>query len=177
MSQRSKRAGLVLIAVGLAVLLVVPSATGRQFTITGKLHSLDREFVDQDSKISMTVIVRNGKPRKLKNVSVTYSYDCDGYEGAEGVATASFARTIDINWKPGFGLQDSPDFDHREKIPDGPDPGTIRDGERSIEGQVTRRGRRAAGQIWLTFDNYMCGSMLGFFSAPLAEGPPRKSPR
>ena len=179
MSQRSKRAGVLLIAVGLAVLLVVPSATGRNVAITGKLHAQDGTFVDTNSSISMTVVVKRGKPRKLKNVSVTYSYECVGSTGTEstGTATAKFRKPIYIHWKPGSS-PDRVDFQHREIIPDSDDAGNTRDGERFIQGDVTRRGGRAWGQLSLTFDNYLCANQQSFYSAPLGSGvPPRGKTR
>ena len=164
----------MLVAVALAVLLVVPSATGRKVEITGKLHAEDGENVDKNSSISMTVVVRGGKPRKLKNVSVTYTAACDvGGELETRTAKATFAETIDINWKPGV-QSDRVDFRHRERFPDSDDAGNTRDGERFIQGDVTKRGRRATGQIFLTFDNYLCGNVLDHYSAPLRRGdPPR----
>ena len=173
-NQRSKRAGLLLIAVGLAVLLAVPSATAKNVTITGKLHAEGGDLVDQNSSISMTVVVKRGKPRKIKNVSVTYSYLCD--DGTIiGTATAKFKKTIDVNWKPGIS-PDRVDFEHREKIPDGDDPGNTRDGERFIQGDVTKRGGKAWGYLFLTSDNYICVNDQSQFSAPLGAAPPRGKP-
>lgn len=168
----------MVVAAGLAVFLVVPSATGRKVEITGKLHGSDGETVDKNSSISMTVVVRDGKPRKLRNVSVTYTAECDvgGGELETRTAKAKFAETIDINWERGIA-PDRVDFEHREKFPDSDDAGKTRDGERFIQGDVSKRGRWATGQIFLTFDNYLCGNNFSYYSAPLRREPPKKPPR
>ena len=153
--------GLALIAIPLAGFGAMAGAAGKGkkkakvVTISGKLQSElgTNAYVDQASSISMKVIVKRGEPQKIKNVLVTFSYECSDQPPRTGVATFAFPEPIDVDFEPGS----SPDRVDFEWQP--PSGGT------GLFGDVTRKGRSAFGQVFVGLENDFCANNLAYFRA------------
>ena len=125
----------------------------KKVTISGKL-GVPGVAIDEASAISMTFIIKGGEPQKLKNVTVTYSYECSDNPPRTGVAYYKFPEPIDVDFEPGS----SPDrLDFEWQPPQG--------GFTGLFGDVTRKGTRAFGQVFIGFENDFCGNNLSDYAA------------
>ena len=123
----------------------------KKVSISGKLGD-PAVTIDEPSSISMTVIVKRGGPQKLKNVSVTFSYECADQPPRTGVATYTFPEPIDVEFEPGSS-PDRVDFEYEAG------------GYTGIFGDVTRKGSRAFGQVFVGLENDFCANKLSDFTA------------
>jgi len=137
-------------------LAVAAGAGAKTVSLTGALgYDTNGPYVsggfdplDGASSVSMDVVVKKGRARKVKNISVTYTYEC--LDDREGVDWVRFPGSIRI--KRDYGGV-GPGF---ESKPGGYDilvPG----GKRVyLWGQVSRRGKKVSGQIFVNDRDYEC---------------------
>ena len=77
----------------------------KKVTISGKL-GVPGVAIDEASAISMTVIVKGGEPQKIKNVLVTYSYECSDNPPRTGVAYSSSPSRLTLTFSRARRLTD-----------------------------------------------------------------------